>query len=327
MLNLIISAGKKLTKAAIAVFTIVAVAIVLTGCPPQNTLQKSKVGKRNALYNIDSTTLINHLAYLSSAAMNGREIATPGNQLAREHIVHIFDSLQIGNLGGSRLQPFPFGHDNQQGTNVMGVIKGSADPTHYLAITAHYDHLGVRNGNIFYGTDDNASGTAALLTMMAYFKQHPPKRSLIFVAFDGEEKGLLGSKYFVAHCPIPLSSILVNVNMDMVSRNDSNEIYATGIYHTASLKKYVDSIQPFTPVVIRYGHDGQKPGAEDWTNQSDHFPFYQNNIPYLYFGVEDHPDYHRPSDTFDKVNKSFYYQVCMMITAVTAVLDEGYVAP
>ena len=310
-----------------AVMAIVAVTVVLMGCPPQNKIQKSKVGQRNVLYNIDSTTLINHLAYLSSAAMNGREIATPGNQLAREHIVHVFDSLQISKLGNTWLQPFPFGRDNQQGTNVIGVIKGSQDEDHYLAITAHYDHLGMRNGNIYYGTDDNASGTAALLTMMAYFKQHPPKRSLIFVAFDGEEKGLLGSKYFVAHCPIPLSSILLNVNMDMVSRNDSNEIYATGISHNASLKKYVDSIQPLTPVYIRYGHDGQKAGAEDWTNQSDHFPFYQKSIPYLYFGVEDHADYHRPGDTFDKVNKSFYYQVCTMITAVTALLDEAYVAP
>jgi hypothetical protein len=324
MLNLIISTGKKLTRAAMAVTTIVAVTTVLTGCPPQNETKKSKAGKRNVLYNIDSTTLINHLAYISSAAMAGREIATPGNQLAREYIVHIFDSLQIGKTGDSYLQPFPFGHDNQQGTNVIGVIKGSSYQNNYIAITAHYDHLGVRNGNIYYGTDDNASGTAALLTMMAYFKEHPPIHSLIFVAFDGEEKGLLGSKYFVSNCPIPLSSIMVDVNMDMVSRNDSNEIFATGIYHYPALKKYVDTIQPFTPVFIRYGHDGQKPGAEDWTNQSDHFPFHQKNIPYLYFGVEDHPDYHRPSDTFDKVNKSFYYQVCTMITAVTTVLDQAY---
>jgi len=324
MLNLIISAGKKITSAAMAVLAIVAVTMVLTGCPPPNGMQKSKAGKSNALFNIDSTILINHLAYLSSAAMAGREIGTPGNQLAREHIVHIFDSLQLDKAGDSYLQPFPFGHENQQGTNVVGVIKGSMYEKNYLAITAHYDHLGVRNGNIYYGTDDNASGTAALLTMMAYFKQHPPKHSLIFVAFDGEERGLLGSKYFVSHCPIPLSNIQADVNMDMVSRNDSNEIFATGINHYPSLKKYVDSIQPFTPVFIRYGHDGAKAGSDDWTNQSDHFPFYQKNIPYLYFGVEDHPDYHRPSDTFDKVNKHFYYQVCTMITAVTALLDQGY---
>jgi Zn-dependent M28 family amino/carboxypeptidase len=110
--------------------------------------------------------------------------------------------------------------------------------------------------------------------------------------------------------------------MDMVSRNDSNEIYATGISHYPFLKKYVDSIQLLTPVRIRFGHDGEKQGIHDWTSQSDHFPFHQNNIPYLYFGVEDHADYHRPGDTFDKVNKSFYYRVCTMITAVAALLDR-----
>ena len=322
MLNLIISCVKKLTSPAIAGVILVGVTILLTGCPPQNEIKKKTAGKKNVLVNIDSTALINHLAYLSSAVMAGRETATPGNQLAREYIVHVFDSLQIGKTGDSYLQPFPFGNNNQQGTNVIGVIKGSQYQNSYIAITAHYDHLGVRNGNIYYGTDDNASGTAALLAMMQYFKQHPPKHSLIFVAFDAEEKGLLGSKYFVAHCPIPLSSIMLNVNMDMVSRNDSNEIFATGVYHHSFLKKYVDSIQPFTPVIIRFGHDGEKAGADDWTNQSDHFPFHQNNIPYLYFGVEDHPDYHRPGDTFDKVNKSFYYQVCTMIMAVAALLDQ-----
>jgi Zn-dependent M28 family amino/carboxypeptidase len=115
---------------------------------------------------------------------------------------------------------------------------------------------------------------------------------------------------------------MVNVNMDMISRNDSNEIYATGIYHYPFLKKYVDSILPFAQVAIRFGHDGEKPGIHDWTSQSDHFPFHQNHIPYLYFGVEDHPDYHRPGDTFDKVNKSFYYQVGTMITAVASLLDQ-----
>lgn len=324
MLSLIISIGKKLSRVTMAVLTIVAVTVVLTGCPPQTGTKKNKAGNADVLNNIDSATLINNLAYLSSAPMAGREIATPGNQLAREHIVHFFDSLHLTQTGDSYMQPFPFGHNNQHGANVIGVIKGSQFENNYIAVTAHYDHLGVRNGDIYYGTDDNASGTAALLGMVAYFKQHPPKHSLIFVAFDGEEKGLLGSKYFVSHCPIPLSSILVDVNMDMVSRNDSNEIYATGIYHYPSLKKYVDSIQPFTPVFIRYGHDGQKAGADDWTNQSDHYPFYQKNIPYLYFGVEDHPDYHRASDTFDKVNKRFYYQVCTMITAVTALLDQAY---
>lgn len=305
-----------------AALVIVAATILLTGCPPNKENKKKNASTTNVLVNIDSTTLINHLAYLSSAAMEGRETATPGNQQAREYIVKILDSLKLSKVGDSYLQSFPFGVNNKEGVNIVGMIKGYQYENNYIAITAHYDHLGTRDGNIYYGADDNASGTAALLAMAQYFKQHPPKHSLLFVAFDAEEKGLVGSKYFVSHCPVPLSAIMLNVNMDMVSRNDSNEIFATGTSHYPFLKKYVDSIQPFTPVNIRFGHDGGKPGSDDWTNQSDHFPFHQNNIPYLYFGVEDHADYHRPSDTFDKVNKSFYYRVCAMIAGVASLLDQ-----
>lgn len=294
--------------------------LVLTGCPPNKENKKPTAA---TLINIDSTALIDHLSIISSAEMAGRETATPGNQRAREYIVKIFDSLQLSKTGDSYLQPFPFGQSNQQGNNIIGVIKGTLFPDRYIAVTAHYDHLGTRNGTIFFGTDDNASGTSCLLSMAQYFKQHPPRHSLLFVAFDAEEKGLQGSKYFVAHCPLPLASITLNINMDMVSRNDSNEIFASGIKHYPFLKKYVDSVQSFTPVHIRYGHDGINTGSQDWTNQSDHFPFHQNNIPYVYFGVEDHADYHQPGDTFDKVNKKFYYQVCTMITAVTSLFDQA----
>jgi hypothetical protein len=316
------SRAKKIVMMVIAAMAIVAGVVLLTGCPPTTENKKKNTAKINVIRNIDSTSLINHLAVLSSGLMEGRETATPGNQLAREYIVKVFDSLKIEKIGDSYLQPFPFGNNNQLGNNIIGVIKGYQYSDSYIAITAHYDHLGTRNGEIFYGSDDNASGTAALLAMAAYFKEHQPKHSIIFVSFDAEEKGLLGSKYFVSHCPVPLNAIKLNVNMDMVSRNDSNEIYATGIYHYPFLKKFVDSVQPFTQVNIRFGHDGEKTGIHDWTNQSDHFPFHQNNIPYLYFGVEDHADYHRPGDTFDKVNKSFYYQVCSMITAVASLLDR-----
>jgi len=312
------SCVKKITHAIIPSVAVLYALTVLTGCPPSKEKNKNTISR---VINLDSTLLINHLATLSSAQMEGREIATPGNQRAREYIVRNFDSLHLAKTGDSYLQPFPFGNDNKEGINIIGLIKGTKYSENYIAITAHYDHLGTRNGTIYYGTDDNASGTAAMLAMAAYFKQHPPKHSLLFVAFDGEEKGLLGSKYFVAHCPVQVNTILVNVNMDMVSRNDKGEIYASGTDHYPFLKKFVDSVQPFTPVHILYGHDGEKAGEQDWTSQSDHFAFHQNHIPYLYFGVEDHADYHRPGDTFDKVNKSFYYHVCTMITAVTSLLD------
>ena len=289
--------------------------ILLNACPRNKQAKKGSAGSYSI---IDSVTLINHLAYLSSAAMEGRETGSHGNQLAREYIVRQFDSLGLK----SNVQSFPISND-RQGVNVIASIKGTQYPDSFIVITAHYDHLGLRNGAIYYGADDNASGTAAMLTMAKYFTKNNPKHSLLFIAFDAEEQGLLGSKYFVANSPVPVASMVMNLNMDMVSRNDNNEIYASGTHYYPFLKGYVDSVQTLSLVHLLFGHDDPaKGGSQDWTSQSDHFAFHQRHIPFLYFGVEDHADYHQPGDTFEKVNKSFYYQVCSAITGVALLIDR-----
>ncbi|WP_315818646.1 M28 family peptidase [Paraflavitalea speifideaquila] len=218
----------------------------------------------------------------------------------------------------------PFGKQviNRHWKNIMGIIPGTLYPDQYYVISAHYDHLGTKADKVYFGADDNASGTACLLALARYFKQNPPKHSFILAFFDAEEKGLIGSRYFVKHLPIDSTKLLLNVNMDMVSRNDKNEIYASGTYHSPFLIKYVDSIKPLTSVNISFGHDTPKEGHNDWTNQSDHYPFHLAKVPYLYFGVEDHPDYHQPSDTFDKVDKGFYFRVCNMIKETVTLLDR-----
>lgn len=292
--------------------------ILLTACPRDK--EKKQTGSV-AYNNIDSAALIHHLAVLSSAEMEGRQTGTPGNRLAREYIIRVFDSLNLQKLDSGFVQAFPF--DSVSGYNVMGYIKGSQYPDSFIVITAHYDHLGIRNGVIYYGADDNASGTAALLSMASYFTSHPPQHSMLFIAFDAEEQGLLGSKYFVANSPLPVSSMTLNLNMDMVSRNDNNEIYASGTFHYPFLKGYIDTIQAIAPIHLAFGHDdASKGGSQDWTTQSDHFAFHQRQVPYLYFGVEDHADYHQPGDTFEKVNKGFYYRVCSAITAVAMLIDR-----
>src|SRR5262249_39074948 len=149
--------AKKITMAFIAAMAMIAGVVLLTGCPPKTENKKKSAAQKNFLNNIDSTSLINHLSYLSSGALQGRETATPGNKLARDYIVKTFDSLKIEKIGDSYLQPFPIG-DSLQGVNVVGLIKGYQYENSYIVITAHYDHLGIRNGETYYGTDDNASG-------------------------------------------------------------------------------------------------------------------------------------------------------------------------
>lgn len=315
--------SRRILQAIIALLLLAAAALLLIGCPDKTEDRKQSRQTAASTGLLDSATLINRLAHLTTAEMAGRESATPGGLLAQQYVLRQFDSLKIEKAFDSYLQPFKLRNDTAlTGNNIVGIIRGTRYPDSYIAITAHYDHVGVRNGDIYYGADDNASGTAALLTIAQYFKKNPPQHSLLIVAFDAEEKGLQGSRYFVDHLPVPQSSIIMNVNMDMVSRNDKNEIYACGIYHYPFLKKYVDSVQLISSVSVRFGHDDPKTGSQDWTKQSDHYAFHLKKIPFLYFGVEDHPDYHKPSDTFDKIDKSFYYQVCGMIAKTIMVLDR-----
>lgn len=286
------------------------VCFAFAGCPQQ------KETTAYAPPRLDSALLINHLRILSAADMEGRETGTRGNKKAQDYIIKQFSALS------TQQQAFPLG-DSVQGLNILATLKGSKYPDSFIVVTAHYDHIGIQNDKIFYGADDNASGTAALLTMAKYFSTNRPQHSILFIAFDAEEKGLLGSKYFAANPTLPLQQVTMNLNMDMVSRNDKNEIYASGTFHYPFLKKYVDSIRTQTPVNILFGHDdASKGGHDDWTSQSDHYSFHQKQIPFLYFGVEDHADYHRPGDTFDKINKQFYYQVCQAITGLVVLLDK-----
>lgn len=275
---------------------------------------------------IDAAQLLSDLKTLSADDMQGRLIGTPGSAKAREYIVDRFKQSGLQMLGDSYLQPFETKNrngDSLNGTNVFGYIKGRKNPDKYIVVTAHYDHLGVRNGEIYNGADDNASGTCALFAMTKYFSKSRPNNSIIFVAFDGEEGGLRGAKYFVEHLPVSKNSILLNVNMDMIAHNDVNELYASGTIHYPYLKKY---LEPFAkskdvPVKLILGHDAPNPPQDDWTNQSDHYAFHQAKIPFIYFGVEDHKDYHKPTDDFENINQTFYVHAVETILGVVKLFD------
>lgn len=271
---------------------------------------------------ISKEEVLMHLEYLSSNKLMGRRTGEPGNIEARNYIVDYFllNNFEI------LFQPFSFERrgNSYDAVNIITTIKGTENPDRYIAITAHYDHVGIgkpiAGDSIYNGADDNASGTAALMVIAKYFKENPPKNSLIFLALDAEEIGLQGAKFFVENKGE--QNILLNINMDMISRNDDNEIYVAGTRYTPSLQEYFNSIPENTlPIKVKLGHDGLD-GKSNWTTQSDHFHFYRNNIPFLYFGVEDHDDYHKPSDTFDKIPQDFYHNVVQFITNTIADLDS-----
>lgn len=267
--------------------------------------------------------LLNRVKELSSDEYQGREAGTEGGEKARDYVVNQFKMHGISPINDSYLQPFKFKSRGSEvdAVNVLGVIKGTVNPEAYIVISAHYDHVGVKNGKIYNGADDDASGTSALFAFAEFFKQNPPKHSVILAAFDAEEKGLQGARYFVESGIVPLKNIALNINLDMISRNNKKEIYAVGTRYNSTLKNVIENFEHNLDLTLLTGHDGED-GKQDWTYSSDHGPFHMKKVPFLYFGVEDHEDYHNPTDDYEKIHPDFYANVVQMLLLVFQDLDN-----
>lgn len=288
--------------------------LVLTlGC---NAVKTSNLPSR-------SDQLIKDVKTLSSDAYEGRKTGTKGAEMARNFIGKRFKELGLKSfpLLNSYNQSFTFaGIDDPKivGKNVIGYIPGYSEKI--IVISAHYDHLGVINGKIFNGADDNASGVAGLLKIAEHYSRSKPNYTLIFAAFDAEEFGRKGSYYFINNLPVDIKRIKLNLNLDMISHNDKGELYASGTYKYPQLKNYIVTTNP--DIKILFGHDNPKLGIDDWTNQSDQSAFNSKNIPFIYFGIEDHKDYHKATDTFENINQQFLINAANSILEITDNFDK-----
>ena len=275
-----------------------------------------------------------HLAdVLASDALEGRGAGTPGNEAGRGFIRKRFEDMGLTPFLASgweqpvTILPREGLDDPGPGANLIGWIPGETPGEGpMIAVTAHHDHLGIRNGEIYNGADDNASGSAMLTALAEYFIHAPPKHDILFVALDAEEVGFLGVRAFVRDPAIPVDRIALNINLDMVSRSEAGELYAAGTYHTPALADLVSVVAASAPVKLLMGHDRPEDGPNDWTLQSDHAFFHQIGIPFLYFGVEDHPGYHQPTDDFSAITPDFYVRAAdtlvQVIVAADSRLDE-----
>jgi len=273
----------------------------------------------------DAGKLIEDIRTLSADDMDGRSAERPTMAKARAYVKERFSEVGLKPIGAAFEQEFEIGGRGQavNGVNYVGSISGKSKADKFIVITAHYDHLGVQKGQIFNGADDNASGTAALFAIASYFKKNQPEHSLIFVALDAEEKGLLGAYYFVANPPVPKTSIVLNVNMDMISRNDKGELYATGTRPYPQLRPALEKVQKTAGVKLLLGHDDPSTGHDDWTDQSDQGAFHDAKIPFIYFGVEDHKDYHKSTDDFGNIQPDFYVKAVETIAAAVREFDQA----
>lgn len=286
-------------------------------------MQKSQITPKSKIIKADE--LLADIKFLSSDAMKGRGAGTEESAKTREYIAEKLKNSNLKMFGNSFIQEVPLkfrGGKTLNGANVVGYIEGAKNKEKYIVITAHYDHVGIEDGEIYNGADDNASGTAALIAMAQYFTKNKPSHSLIFAAFDGEEIGLQGSRYFVANLPVKKEQIALNINMDMISRNDKNELYAVGTFHYPQFKTTLAAVQKDAKIKLLLGHDDPKLGRDDWTFQSDHGAFHREKIPFIYFGVEDHKDYHQPTDDFENINQEFYVHAVETIIEAVKGFDK-----
>lgn len=249
---------------------------------------------------------------LAADDMGGRGAGTEGNAKARAYLLNKVTEAGYQPVGQSFEHQFTFtprlpeGAEDITGTNILFKIPGIGSTGKTIVISAHYDHVGTRGGQIFNGADDNASGVAGVLAIAEALTKTPPQNDVIFALFDAEEMGLQGARAFVRNRQEIDPNIIFNINFDMLSRSDKNELYVAGVFHRPELKPVVEGIASQAPVKLLMGHDDPELGNNDWTLSSDHGPFHLDGVPFLYFGVEDHPHYHRPTDDYESIPVEFF---------------------
>lgn len=254
-----------------------------------------------------------HVFVLADDSMRGRATPSRGLEMAAAYVEAVYRQAGLAAAGeaGGFQQRFPVPGDAEKATapNVVAVLRGR-DPAlagQYVAVVAHMDHVGVRarpgaTDSIFNGADDNASGTAGLLALAAAFgAQTPrPRRSVLFLAVGGEERGLLGSSHYARWPTVPLDSIVALINLDMIGRNRPDSVYLNG-WGKSTVTELVRRLAETTPELgLAVG-----PDLEDrpvTPADSDHYPFQRRGIPYAFFYTGPHADYHRPGDEPGRVD-------------------------
>ena len=307
----------------------------------------------NAASAIDDVLLLRLFGVLSNDSMQGRRIASPGGLRARGALLSELVRLSVAPMVPGYVQTFSavpsvalnvepaeFGFGSRPllgqstgtrrgpasaviGTNVLGVVKGTAHPERYIVVSAHYDHIGIYAGQLMPGATDNASGAAALMAIADLLVLAPPKNSVILAWFDGEEYGRLGSRAFLDRPPVPIKQIVANVNLDMLSRSDEGGLTVVGEGPYPAIRPVLDSIALTGLVKMKPGHDGRDV-AEDYYRRSDQWSFHSRDIPAWLLTSGDFIDLHLKTDTAERANVAFFVRATAGAAEFVRRLDEMY---
>jgi len=279
-----------------------------------------------------------HITFLASDSLQGREAGSANEAIAANYIADHFRDFGLEPAGDNEtyFQEFtintavlrnPHAGDNAEGEkllskNVVGLLQGTGNSDELIIIGAHYDHLGFGEFGSLYrgeqerihnGADDNASGTAGVLELAQYFSENRPKKDILFLAFSGEEMGLLGSAYYVDNPTVDLENALAMINMDMIGRMVDKKLMIFGIGTAENWIAIMDSANT---------GDLDLNLVKDGTGASDHTSFYYKDIPVLHYFTDTHADYHRPSDDTEYINMNGTALALHHLVRVIAQLDE-----
>ena len=268
---------------------------------------------------ITEQNLTNLVYTLASDEFEGRKTGENGQKIAANYLIDFYKKNGIigAYKDSSYLQVIPQdyfrGRSKYDSENVIAFIKGSEKPDEYVVISAHYDHMGIEGEKIFNGADDDASGTSAVLEIAQAFQEavkagKGPKRSIIFLHVTGEEIGLFGSKYYTENPIFPLANTVVNLNIDMVGRVDKkheenpNFVYLIGADKLSTeLHDVSEAInKKYTNLTIDYTYNDEN-DPNRFYYRSDHYNFAKNGIPVIFYFNGVHKDYHKSTDTADKI--------------------------
>ncbi|MFV8226592.1 M28 family metallopeptidase [Christiangramia aquimixticola] len=296
-----------------------AIPALLAACSAQNN-KIENADPMDYAKTITAEELKEHLYTFASDEFEGRETGEPGQKKAAEYLKNEYKSLNLPSpLGGDDYyQEVPVEYFKRgivkPTENVVAFLKGSEKPDEILVISSHYDHVGMDDaGNIYNGADDDGSGTVSILEIAEAFVKaskdgFTPKRSILFLNVTGEEKGLVGSKFYTDEPIFPLANTVANLNIDMIGRIDpahegnNNYVYLIGSDKLSTeLHELSETVNnKFMNLELDYKYNDEN-DPNRFYFRSDHYNFAKNNIPIIFYFNGTHADYHKPTDTPDKI--------------------------
>ena len=264
-------------------FHLFAVVVIIVSCKQSGPEPTAPLPAEPIQRLLDTTQMQQDLQQLSSDAFMGRNPNNTAVNLSYELIQKRLRQAGVDSFDISFEQNFSLSGLGRK--NFLGLVKGSSLPSDYIVVSAHFDHLGKTAAGIFHGADDNASGVGAVLATLV------------------------------------LSQVKFNLNLDMIARSDNNKLWACGLSHYPNYKYLVDSLKDRTSTQLVSGYD--KPSdPQDWTYLSDQGSFHRKGIAFLYLGVEDFPEYHKVTDTYEKINLQKYFENANIAANMVALVDK-----